>query len=143
MKEGLVSAGPAAAVPECAPEKTEHWFQEQKQNLKTNNVSRVLEALLPHMEPGNKADDKAPVRKCHRYLTNRLDQLDYQVAIAAGLPIGSGEIVRAHRQVIQRRLKIPGAWRREDNAEHMLAPRATRANGDWCDYWHHQVAQAA
>ena len=40
----------------------------------------------------------------------RKDQLNYKGAIAAGLPIGSGEIESSHRFVIQERLKIPGAW---------------------------------
>ena len=33
------------AAQSCAPEKKESWLQEQKHNLKTNNVSQVLEDL--------------------------------------------------------------------------------------------------
>ena len=99
------------------------WLQEQKQNLKTNNVSQVLEALQPHLEPDTRADDKAPVRKCYRYLTNRLTQIDYQGAIEADLPIGSGEIESGNRHVIQQRLKISGAWWLKENADNMLALR--------------------
>jgi len=132
-----------AAAQQCAPEKMEPWLQEQKQNLKSNNVSKVLEALLPYLEPDNKPDEKAPVRKCYRYLTNRPDQLDYKSAIEAGLPIGSGEIESAHRHVIQQRMKISGAWWRPENADNMLALRTTRANGDWRKYWRQHLDKAA
>jgi len=56
-------------------------------------------------------------------------------AIDANLPIGSGEIESAHRYVIQDRLKIPGAWWKENNAAKMLALKTLRANNEWEDYW--------
>ena len=55
--------------------------------------------------------------------------------LAEGLPIGSGEIESAHRYVAQQRLKRPGAWWRVEHAEHMLALRINRINGDWDAYW--------
>jgi len=51
------------------------------------------------------------------------------------LPIGSGEIESAHRYIIQRRLKLPGAWWTEANAQYMLALRLNRANDEWNAYW--------
>jgi len=52
-----------------------------------------------------------------------------------GLPIGSGEIESAHRYIIQRRLKVAGAWWKADNLKSMLSLRVLRANGDWDNYW--------
>ena len=52
--------------------------------------------------------DQAPVRKRYRYLANRPGQFNYQAAIKADLPIGSGEVESAHRYVIQKLLKLPG-----------------------------------
>ncbi|NOQ13881.1 MAG: hypothetical protein GQ583_05275, partial [Methyloprofundus sp.] len=51
------------------------------------------------------------------------------------LPIGSGEIESAHRYVIQKRLKLSGAWWKEENIERMLALRVVRANEEWDEYW--------
>jgi hypothetical protein len=56
-------------------------------------------------------------------------------ALAQGLPIGSGEIESAHRYIIQKCLKIAGAWRKEDHAKKMMSLRAHRANGEWNFYW--------
>jgi hypothetical protein len=83
------------------------------------------------------------VRACVRDLSKRLDQLDYKGALQHGLPIGSGEIESAHRDVVQQRLKRPGAWWTADHAEAMLALRVTRANGHWDAHWQETIKQAA
>jgi hypothetical protein len=51
------------------------------------------------------------------------------------LPIGFGEIEGSHRNVVQKRLKIPGAWWKEENTNAMLQLRINRFNGHWEDYW--------
>lgn len=122
----------AAAAKVCSAD-PQAWLRTQQEHLKHNRLTTVLAALAPHLEPEHLTD--APVRACHRYLENRTDQLDYQGALAQGLPIGSGEIESAHRYIVQQRLKRPGAWWTPDNAEHMLALRLTRANGRWQQYW--------
>jgi hypothetical protein len=119
------------------------WMDEQKERLKTQQAGKVLQALQPHLEKDDIADSDAPVRQCHRYLSHRQDQLDYQSALARGLPIGSGEIESAHRYIVQQRLKLPGAWWRAANAEHMLALRLARANRQWNDYWAADLKRAA
>jgi hypothetical protein len=68
------------------------------------------------------------VRTAHRYLTNRPGQFNYQDALVAGLPIGSGEIASAHCYVIQDRLKRAGICWKLKNAKHMLALGVCRAN---------------
>ena len=123
----------AAAV--CAPDDPAGWFSQQQAQLKQSNVEAVQEALAPHVEADEVADKAAPVRCCYRYLLNRPGQFDYQRALAAELPIGSGEIESAHRYVIQQRLKLAGAWWKEDTAADMLALRTLRANGQWEQYW--------
>jgi hypothetical protein len=107
-------------------------LREQQQHLKGNRLEAVLAALRPHLEPDETSE--APVRTCDRYLRNRAHQLDYQGALAQGLPIGPGEIESAHRYVVPQRLKRPGAWWTLQNAEHLLALRLSRANGLWAQY---------
>lgn len=133
----------ADAAQACAPDDPRTWLETQKKHLKSNQSPRVLTALRQALEPATVADADAPVRACHRYLSNRLDHLDYQGALAKGWPIGSGEIESAHRYIVQQRLKRPGAWWTPDNAEAMLALRITRANGQWPAYWQDDLKQAA
>lgn len=131
----------AAAAPGCAPGQETAWLEEQKQRLRSGQVTAVLASLEAHLEPVTKTGN-LPVRACYRYLSHRLDQVDYPRALAAQLPIGSGEIESAHRYVVQERLKLPGAWWQETTAQQMLALRTCRANQQWERYWD-KLAQAA
>jgi hypothetical protein len=133
----------AAAAKTCAPDATHAWVERQSERLKTNRCALVLGDLLAAIEPPAVPEDQAPVRACHRYLANRREHLDYAGALAAGLPIGSGEIESAHRYVVQQRLKRPGAWWTPENAEAMLALRLVRANGQWSAYWSSDLKQVA
>jgi hypothetical protein len=128
-----LGAASAAIAPD--PGARDAWMETQKEALKDGRLDAVLRALAGHCEPAEADDEHAPVRTCHRYLGARASQLNYRRALAEGLPIGSGEIESAHRYVAQQRLKRPGAWWRVKHAEHMLALRINRINGDWDAYW--------
>ena len=119
------------------------WMEEQKIRLKTQRSDELIALLHLHLEPPGVDDSEAPVRQCHRYLSQRREQLDYQSAMKHDLPIGSGEIESAHRYLAQQRLKRPGAWWRAANADHMLALRINRANRQWDAYWADNFQQAA
>ena len=125
----------AAASRVCAPSNPETWLVQQKRRLKRNHYKAVLRALRPFREPDDVQEQQAPVRAAYRYINNRSDQLNYKAAIAAELPIGSGEIESAHRYIIQQRLKRAGSWWSVENAWAMLALRVLRANDDWQGYW--------
>jgi hypothetical protein len=133
----------AAASHICQPQDPEGWMEQQKKRLKANLSDKVLSALESFREADSVSDKQAPVRTAYRYIYNRTQQLDYQGAIEADLPIGSGEIESAHRYVIQARLKLSGAWWNIDNAAAMLSLRVLRANSDWADYWQDSSPRAA
>jgi hypothetical protein len=126
----------------CAPAAPHAWMENQKGRLKNNEGTGVLNQLTDYLEAEEVANDQAPVRACFRYLSNRPHHLDYKGALEKGLPIGSGEIESAHRYVIQKRLKLPGAWWKAVNVEPMLALRVVRANEDWEKYWGNLAAAA-
>ena len=62
---------------------------------------------LVTVEPPQLADDQAPVRTCHRYLTVGRPTRAIVTPWPRDLPIGSGEIESAHRYIAQKRLKLP------------------------------------
>jgi hypothetical protein len=149
----------AAAEHSWSSQKIE-WRMEQQELLKQSQHQKVLEAIrcrLPvdweakqeakkakkkSKEKSEKKEDETPVEKCYRYIANRQNNLDYKDALDKELPIGSGEIESGHRHVIQKRLKIAGAWWKPEIAEYMLCLRTLRANTDWDRYWHYQLAVA-
>lgn len=133
----------SAAADVCAPLEKSAWLEQVQKLMKDNQPDAVLDALAPFLEREKPASGEAPVQACYRYISNRPGQFDYRSALEAGLPIGSGEVESGHRYVIQDRLKIAGAWWKEDNAEKMLALRVVRANNDWEAYWQNPRKKAA
>ncbi len=123
----------------CAKSSTfaedEDWFKNQKQSLKQGESAALIDLLESNMQSQEVDDEKAPIRTAHRYFSNRVEQLNYPEALSTGLPIGSGLIEGAHRHVLQKRLKLSGAWWERDNLKHMIALRVLRANRQWDDYW--------
>lgn len=134
----------AAAAPGCARSKSpaakEKWIERQKTWLKQNRHAQVLRNLQGHLEGPEVPEEEAPVRRCWRYLRNREEHLDYRGALEKELPIGSGEVESAHRHLIQRRLKLPGAWWSKENAANMAQLRVTRANQEWSAFWKKKAA---
>jgi len=132
----------AEAAKSCCPNHANEWVEEQKKLLKNNEYMKVISNLKEHIEADCSDTKSAPVYACHRYLSNRIDQLNYKSAIEKELPIGSGEIESANRYVVQKRLKLAGAWWKAENVNPMLALRVTRANDEWDAYWK-DLSQAA
>jgi hypothetical protein len=122
-----------AAAKIVRTDKQRQWTRRQQGRLLNNQSSKILRSLQPHLESPN--TEEAPVSAAHRYLTERLDCLDYLSARASNLPIGSGEVESGHRHVIQKRLKIAGAWWKQTNAQAMLNLRTARANNQWSQHW--------
>jgi hypothetical protein len=108
---------------------TKAWLSGQQELLKNGKFSEVLSNLSIRVATNKEAE------KCYNYLHNRKHQLHYKEALDNELPIGSGDIESAHRYIIQERLKIPGAYWDENNANSMIALRTFRANKNWEKYW--------
>ena len=141
----------AAASELLGESKKDVRLKQQQRRLKDNRTSEVIKEItkLEAIEKVKLAGVRSPATReeqpagaCKRYLENRLGYLDYKTALKSGLPIGSGETESGHRWVIQRRLKIAGAWWNMDNAERMLKLRTMRASDEWKPYWR-RVRQAA
>lgn len=130
VSEYLAAAGRVIA----GEKKALAWVRRQQGRLLNNQLSKVLRSLSPHLEPQNSTQE-TPVRDAWRYLDQRSANLDYQRARQRKLPIGSGEIESAHRHLIQKRLKLPGSWWKETNAQALITLRTARANHCWESYW--------
>ncbi len=125
----------AEAAPGCRPAQPEQWRHTQQKRLKRGAIAKVMESLSEHLEAEGTPEEEAPVRNGHRYLSHRLDCLDYPRALALGLPIGSGMIESGHRHVLQARLKKAGAAWLPNHADQIAHLRVLRANNQWLPFW--------
>jgi len=98
-------------------------------------MKTILRWFQKWEDPASVPKEEASIRALMRYVNNRPGQFDYPNAIKNGLPIGSGQIESSHRHLIQKRLKISGAWWKKQNADSMLQLRVARKNQKWKDYW--------
>jgi hypothetical protein len=116
------------------------WLETSKEKLKQGKHREVFEEIgNKYASLDNTNEDNGLIR-CYRYMEKRMDYMNYQKALANELPIGSGEIESSHRHVVQKRLKIAGAWWKIENANAMLNLRTGRLNGGWEAYWTSQRA---
>lgn len=134
-------ADAAHAIHDC-PKCAKAWLKTQQKRLKAGKTNLLVDELNLHIETSECKDLQAPVRRALRYITNRTEQLDYPHAIKNNLPIGSGLIEGGHRHVLQKRLKISGAWWRLSNATAMAQLRVIRANQDEDSYWDNLALKA-
>lgn len=111
------------------------YLGRMKAGFKQGRGEEVIQWLKPFTEPACVPNLQAPIRAALRYIHNRPGQFEYQKALARDLPIGSGEIESTHRHLIQKRLKISGAWWKVNHANAMLHLRVCRANNKWHYYW--------
>jgi hypothetical protein len=125
----------SAASESCSPKTPRRWLKVQQARLKRSVPALVLEALEPFVEPPSLPDEEAPVRRAARYLSNRIDCVDYRSALEQNLPIGSGLIESGHRHVLHSRLKRAGTAWLKDSAHSMAQLRVLRANGQWDEFW--------
>ena len=136
----------AAAVNSSTLSKTERkeWLEKQKINLRQSEMNKVIEMLenlkIEKQNPEHKNKERGAIEIALHYLRERKGQFEYKAAIDKKLPIGSGEVESGHRHIIQKRLKIPGAWWRLENAEGIAQLRAMRTNNRWNEFWQKKCA---
>ena len=136
----------AAAVNNSTLDKTQRreWLEKQKENLRQSKIETVvgmLEKLKQDRQPSTQEKEERGAKEIAiHYLKERKGQFEYKAAIEKNLPIGSGEVESGHSHILQKRLKIPGAWWRLEIAEGMAQLRAMRANNRWSEFWQKKCA---
>lgn len=125
----------AEAAPWCNALDPKGWLSEKKGMMKAGETAAVVDEIRTKTSALGAVTEDNGLTKCARYMEKRVKYMCYLEAKEKELPIGSGEIESSHRHVVQKRLKIAGAWWKTENANAMLQLRTARANGYWKDYW--------
>jgi hypothetical protein len=86
-----LSEAAKAIMPDLAAQ--EAWMDAQEDALKTGRLENVRQRLPRHREPPEVDDERAPVRRCHRYLSARRNQ-----ELSRGLGQGLADRLRRDRK---------------------------------------------
>jgi hypothetical protein len=81
------------------------------------------------------AAERQPVDECADYLLNYSPYLQYDKALAEGVPIATGVIEGTCRHLVEDRMNLTGARWRLTGAEAVLRLRALRSSNDFDAYW--------
>jgi hypothetical protein len=81
------------------------------------------------------AAERQPVDECADYLLNYSPYLQYDKALAEGVPIATGVIEGTCRHLVEDRMNLTGARWSLTGAEAVLRLRALRSSDDFDAYW--------
>lgn len=133
-KEHLTAAGTALAPDGLT---VQEWAAGALARMESGDASSVVDELRDAYEASgaDEATRNDVLRKEAAYFARNSDAVAYADYRDRGWSTASSEIESAHRDVVQQRLKIAGAWWHPDHIDDILALRMLRKNGWWDDYW--------
>ncbi len=108
-------------------EERKQWYGKMRSLLWKGRISEVLRACR-RLQKGRRS--KA-LKEHLNYLQKLRDYMQYDVYRKQGWPCGSGAVESAIRRVVNLRLKGPGMFWSEDNAQAMLHLRSYLKAGRW------------
>jgi hypothetical protein len=117
------------------PQERESWVQDR--------AAAVLAGRAPDVAVGLRRaatrkqlsqNERKPVDKAADYIENNQERLQYDQALAHGLPIATGVIEGACRHLVKDRMDITGARWGLERAEAILKLRSLKVSGDLTAY---------
>lgn len=101
------------------------WIDKQSEVMLNKGISPVIKTL-------NELPGKIEkLRKLIRYYTNHEKRMQYHIFKEKGLIIGSGAIESAHKDVLQKRLKLSGQRWTKKGLQQMAQLRVAYKSGKW------------
>ncbi len=120
-------------------EQRARWVRARRRALHDGKVDDVVTSIR-ELAVGRNAKE---IEREAEYFDSRRPLMRYDQLRAQGLPIGTGAVESAVRRVINLRMKGPGIFWNEPNAERLLLLRCRLKAGRWSDLERDLYAQAA
>ena len=129
----------AAAVKALAPDKggRKARMEEIKQQLDDGQVACVIAGLKPHR------DRDEAVAACIDYFEANKSRMRYDLCRERGLPVGSGVVESACKQIVGSRFKRAGCRWSKAGANALLAVKCCIENNRWADFLDWRACRAA
>lgn len=101
------------------------WIDKQSQIMMTKGISPVLKTL------NNLSNKTEELRQLIGYYKNNEKRMQYHLFKEKGLLIGSGAIESAHKDVLQKRLKLSGQRWTKQGLQQMAQLRVAYKSNNW------------
>jgi hypothetical protein len=117
------------------PEERESWVLDRAKAVLEGRAQDVAVGLRRAATRAQLSQsERNPVDKAADYIENNQTRLQYDLALAEGLPIATGVIEGACRHLVKDRMDITGARWGLDRAEAILKLRSLKVSGDLSAY---------
>ena len=103
----------------------EQWIEQQSEVMLNKGISPVIKTLHKLTKKTEK------LRQLIGYYTNHQKRMQYHLFKEKGLIIGSGAIESAHKDVLQKRLKLSGQRWSKKGLQEMAQLRVAYKSGKW------------
>ena len=129
----------SAAVQHLTADKGEQkrWMDWIKAQLIAGRVAEVIAALKLY------SDRSEAIAACIRYYEANADRMRYDLCRELGLPVGSGVVESACKQIVGSRFKRAGCHWTKAGANALLAVKCCFKNNRWPDFLEWRACSAA
>jgi hypothetical protein len=118
------------------------WVRKRLLWILKGRSGQVVKGLRQSVtKRGLKGERRKTLLGAARYLHRNRGRMRYHVYLAKGLPIASGAVEGACKNLVKDRMERSGMRWTEDGAEAMLKLRATYLSADFDEYWPFHVRQ--
>lgn len=107
-------------------QKAREWVEATLTRLFLNKADRIIAGIKRMKPKSDAAEDQ--IKKTVRYLSDRIEMINYGSLKRGGYHIGSGGIESSNKFISNVRLKRSGAWWYPTNANNMLKLRCAKYN---------------
>ena len=114
------------------------WYERRRDllQLEDDAIFKLLRTLRRYEKQlPSGSDERDVVRRAVKHFKKNRRRMRYAEFIAMGLPIGSGQIESAAKNIVQARLKRSGMRWSIDGGQHVLNIRTRVKDGRWDTAW--------
>jgi hypothetical protein len=123
-------------------EAAKEWVRQRALRILKGEVSQVVKGLRQSATKRNLRGNKLKaVEDAASYFYARRKYMKYDEYLKQGLPIASGAVEGACKNLIKDRMERSGMRWSKETAEAMIQLRATYRSGDWGEYWRYHIQQ--
>jgi len=133
---------PCRAIGREGTPEAEEYVRERTLRILRGGVSQVVKGLRQTVTKRDiKGTKKEKLCGVANYLYRNRSRMRYDEYLAKGLPIASGSVEGACKNLIKDRMERSGMRWGSEMAEAMVKMRAAYLSGDLDEYWDYHVAQ--